>query len=180
MKMLIAAILACITGGVLGATHTLSLHGSGTHTRDCWEDIEHCGTGSFDPYVDFLWIGTVSAVVASDSDGTFSGEDFVSLRLDSNLDSFSALSAEIAYTLGSITVLGGEVTSIDVYYVFPGTDISVTFDGLSIAYSQPPQHHYGPTSAAGTLTPVPEPEIYLLLSAGLLLLFRRAARAGRA
>jgi hypothetical protein len=177
MKMLIAAILACITGGALGADHTLSLHGGGSHERDCWEDIEHCGTGSFDPYVEFMWIGTVSAVVATDGDGTFSGADFVSLQLNSNVVSFSALSSEV---LGSITVLGGEVTSIDVYYRLPGTDISVDFHQLSVTYTQPPQHHYGPTWAGGTLTPVPEPEIYVLLSAGLLLVVRRTARDSRA
>lgn len=176
MKMLIAALLACITGGALGATYILSLHGSGSHIRDCWEDIEHCGTGSFDPDVEFLWIGTVSAVVATDSDGTFSGADFLSLQLNSNVVSFSALSSQL---LGSITVLGGEVTSIDLYYPVFASDISVVFDELSVIYSQPPQHHYGPTWAAGTLTPVPEPEILVLLSAGLLLVIRRAARVGR-
>ena len=173
MKMLIAAVLACVTGGALAVTHTFSLHGTASHTLDCWEDLEHCGTGAFVPYVEFPWIGTVSAVVATDADGTFSGADFVSLRLDSNVASFAALSSQVQ---GSITVLGGEVTSIDVYYSFAGSDVRLIFAGLTADYSQVALHHYGPTYATGILTPVPEPETYALMGAGLLLTIRLARR----
>ena len=178
MKVLIAAFLACLTGGALAATYSLSLHGSGIHIPDCWEDLAQCDPGQPGPQeVTFPWVGSITAVVVPDGDGTWSGADLASFRLDANVGSFNALSQGIE---GSVTVLGGHITSVDLVFRFLPGDIEASFSGLSAFYDQPAQHHYGPTFASGTLTPIPEPETYALLGAGLLLLTMRIARRRRA
>jgi len=78
-----------------------------------------------------------------------------------------------------VTVLGGQITSVDLIVPFLPEDIVASFSGLAAFYEQPAQHHLGPTFASGTLTPIPEPETYALLGAGLLLLAMRIARGGR-
>jgi len=177
MKMLIAAFLACLTSGTLAATYSLSLHGSGIHIPDCHEEIAQCGPGGPGPgEISFSWVGSITAVVVPDGDGTWSGADLASFRLDANVGSFNALSQGIE---GSVTVLGGQITSVDLIVPFLPGDIVASFSGLAAFYEQPAQHHLGPTFASGTLTPIPEPETYALLGAGLLLLAMRIARGGR-
>lgn len=158
------------------ATYELSLNGTIVHSPDCWENLPACEFGP-PPDVIWAWTGHVTLDVDSSGDGTFSDPDLMSFALDANLGGFSVPNDpappppfRLYPFYGTVTIADGKVASIDASYFFESLpDISVHFSGLSVGYTQPPLHHYGPTTAVGSLTMVPEPATWRLLLGGLLL-----------
>lgn len=157
------------------ATYELALQGTVDHFPDCWEDLPLCESGP-PPHTILAWTGRVTLDVASSGDGIFSDPALLSFDFDANVGDFSVPGdtpppspLHLYPFFGSVTIADGRVTSIDAnYYFAPFWDISLNFSGLSVAYTQPPMHHFGPTTGVGFLTMVPEPAPWRLLLCGLL------------
>jgi hypothetical protein len=83
----------------------------------------------------------------------------------------------------SKAIIDGRIAGVGLYYEYDSggqATVAIQFSGLAVNYDQPALQQYGPTSASGTLVPVPEPEISILLGSGLLLLTIRTGRRRRA
>ena len=173
-----AALLGCLTNAVASETYSVDLLGSYTQTFDVWS----CGGGVQYPYphcvpefVTAPWAGTITVETASAGDGTFSGDDLLSLTFDTTLVQFTTdgnFSGIFSPSFAMATVQNGvvsvglrfllnEYTSLDVV----GSNASYLFSGA---------HHGGTITGEaligpGLIVPVPEPDTYALMLAGLLL-----------
>ena len=173
-----SAVAACamplLLTGVARADqdYLLTLRGGGIHFLDATEcPMEFCTT----PFQPFAWEGTVTVTVDSDAAGTFTGDHFVSLAMDSNQLSFHGHSF---ITTPSVTIADGRVTAIEADWAgLPPAH--VTFSDLSVHWEQPPMHRFGSISANARLTPVPEPATAALLAGGLLALAARLCSSRR-
>lgn len=131
------------------------------------------------------WQGTAILVTTGDADGTYTGDSFVSIAIDSNL--FSATSPGLGFDNGvpnalmpaSVTLTNGVVTSFNVIFNDQPNFQIATFAGMQAGYFFGGAHHGPEVSAGAVVFNVPEPETYSLMLAGLLLtsLVRRRMKA---
>jgi PEP-CTERM motif len=157
---LVAALLLSLAQTALASsTFVLELTGQGTHWKDGWECIVCTDPG--DPRlqpVSFEWLGVLTVVTTSDADGIYTGDNILSLSLDSNLEDFDRP------WLASATVEDGLIVSLNVYD--ENSPVKLWIAGLSATYDQPGLHHYGRTQARGIVTNVPEPSTWSLMALG--------------
>jgi hypothetical protein len=178
------ALLAGLSGGARAdTTEVLWFGGTWDHSPDCWELSDQCQSG---PPQDVLgpWTGTVDVTLSSWADGTYDAST-AHVTMDATLGGFDSAAWQGIPFWGSITVSGGLVSAIDATWYYPQSpDVTLTFDGMTLAYDQPHEHHYGPTVASATLhplLPVPEPAGWATVLAGLAVVAgRRISRASRA
>jgi hypothetical protein len=170
----LSALLALFLGlGAAGAAradaaYVLTLAGTYDHSPDCWETSDLCTSGP-PAEVTGAWSGNLTVDVDSGADGTYD-QTQMSMLLSANLGSFDSHDFFIFPFMGTVTVAGGRVTSIDASYDYSDDpEVFLVLDGLSASYDQPAMHHYGATLASGTLlsAPVPEPRAWLLMAGGL-------------
>lgn len=178
------ALIVATAGGCAGAdafattTYHLDLSGTVTHVVNCWELPDNCPPDQPPPPDQvYAWTGQLDLAVASSGDGTFKDPGLVSVDFVSNVLGFSVPWPDpqdppdrLFPFYGSVTILGGRVTSFDGSYWLPDDPpLPMTlFAGLSVTYHDDGGHHTGPTDAVGTLAmAVPEPSIALMLLAGV-------------
>ena len=127
------------------------------------------------PCENVMWTGTVTIVTSSGANGVYSGASFLSLLVDSSL--FSATSDGLNFDNGvpvpgdfaSVTLSNGWITSFDFTYANqPNFELAV-FQGLSGHYSRSGAPDGLTISAFTIITNIPEPEVFSLMLAGLLL-----------
>jgi len=154
-------------------TFLLGLNGSGLHFRlpgECAPQ-QDCG-----PPVHVPWFGTVTIVTTSDANGVYTGGsllglDFVTNRAKFNLDAIRSSSGFFGEPY-SVTLADHQVVSVDfAIHLTPGSGVLaptvLTFSGLSGGYLESVSHSVGSTFYSGTLVPIPEPQSWALLLAGL-------------
>jgi hypothetical protein len=148
------------------ATYDLALTGQVEHTVDCWETVPLC---SGPPSVTYPWTGTLTVVVDSSADGTYTDAAFESLTLSSNIAGFSIDPGD--WDAGfTVTIGGHQVTSIAADFplmTLHDSQASIEFDGLESRFNGSGETHYGPTNALGSLSPVAEPRGDLSILIGL-------------
>ena len=153
-----ALILAAALAAPLAHAETFAFTGSGMQSFNWWA----CGCFR-DPEV-VTWSGTLT-VDASNVDGAYSG---VSWLLTSNV--LHAASSQ-PWTLADITVRDGHVVDIESEYAIAGMP-SLSFRGMTASYINN-AHHANSIYASARfvpdvpITPVPEPETWALMLAGL-------------
>jgi hypothetical protein len=172
-KILVAALFGVAsTSPFAQASYNLSFAGTGTHFKDAWECPNTICT-EFVEQIDF--VGTLNITTATPLDGVFTGDSLLAFQLNSNLfslvDSFPGPNGPF-----SVTVEGGSVVSIDGTQTYAPASQSVSFQGLTVNYSQGPLHHFGPTFASAIIVAVPEPGVWALLILGLPIAFCGARR----
>ena len=172
-KILTVALLcAASTSSFAQASYSLTFAGTGTHFKDAWE----CPNTICTEYVEQVpFTGTLNITTATPLDGVFTGGSLLAFQVNSNLfsltDTFPGPNGPF-----SVTVAGGSVVSIDGSQTYAPASQSVSFQGMSISYSQGPLHHFGPTFASATIVAVPETGTWALLIVGLPLAFYGARR----
>ena len=156
-KLLIVAALVAASGAASAETFTFT--GSGIQSFNWWA----CGCFR-DPEL-VTWSGTLT-VDASSVDGAYSG---VSWLLTSNVLHAASLQP---WTLADITVRDGHVVDIENEYAIAGMP-SLSFRGMTLNYVND-VHHANSMYASARLTPdtpimtpVPEPETWARMLAGL-------------
>jgi hypothetical protein len=155
-------------------TFLMALNGSGLHFRlpgEC-APAQDCG-----PPVRFPWTGTVTIVTASDANGVYTGASLLGLDFETNTVRFNLDAIRNSSTFFgepySVTLAGGQVVSVDfAIHLTPGGGVLaptvLTWGGLSGGYNEPVSHSVGQTFYSGTLVPIPEPQTWALLLAGLV------------
>ena len=144
-----------------------------------------CSNGLVSPYCingSTSWFGTMSLLTNSDADGTYGISDGgLTFAFASNL--YNSLSSALweSWDYGSATLVGGQLVSLDIRdnriggggggtYHFEIKGLSALFDASNIN---------GTTHATGVLSavsPIPEPETYLMMALGLGLLAWKTRR----
>jgi len=190
MKKIAALTLALAASYAQAVPYNMSMSGSGITFVD--GNVLCC---SQQP-VSFSWSGLIHVDVNSSADGTYSGAALQGFAARGSLDSptpyavfgFSFAPPPSYYwtTDPSVTVQGGRITDVRGSWHDGFSNLSGTFAGMSFG-SESFAWHAGHTIANGGLSvntvavsPVPEPETYALLLAGLgvLQLIRRRNAKG--
>ena len=173
----LAAPMIVATGALLvappahaDATYDLVLTGLVEHTVDCWESVPLC---SGPPTISYPWTGMLTVVVDSSADGTYTNAAFESLTLTSNVAG-GTWDADFTVTVGGhrVTAVAGDLPVMTAH----DEEAFIVFDGLDATFAGSGMHHYGPTTASGSLSPVPEARADLSLLFGLAALATVALR----
>jgi hypothetical protein len=175
-KLIVAALLfASTTASVAQANYSLSFSGAGTHIKDAFE----CpGQICIEPTENVDFFGTLVVTTSTALDGVFTGSSLLAFELNSNLFSLSGSFAGPNEPF-SVTVDGGTVVSISGMQSYAPLSQSVTFQDMTIQYSQGPQHHLGPTFASATISAIPEPGVLSMLCVGIPTMVWAARRKRR-
>ena len=159
------AALGLAAPALAQTTYHLAVTGEIDHEVNCWETVPLC---SGPPQVQYAWTGTLTVVVDSAADGTYTGPGFESLSFAGNLGSFTAVPDD-ADPFYSVTITGGQVSSLDVRQFLDTAHDTTAWDdysGLVASYYGSGGTHYGGTMGVGTLSPIPEPAPAALLLTG--------------
>jgi hypothetical protein len=174
MKLKPIAIAACLLGACMQAnavaSFEFSFSGTLVHILDAWECPNTICPGYPGPPPPVVsdWSGSITVVTSSGADGSYTGEEVLSIFQDSGLAlhsaiHFASLGPTATISNGALTLTGGGTAFVD-YFPAP---VEYAFYGDHFTYEQPAIHHYGPTSGYATLTPIPEPGIHALMLVGL-------------
>jgi hypothetical protein len=170
--LVLSLLLPCAGAAYAQATFLMGLHGSGLH----FPLPSECSPQQACTPFSVPWTGTVTIVTASDANGVYTGGsllglDFVTNRASFNLDAIRNSSQAFGEPY-SVTLAGHQVASVDfAIHLTPGSGVLaptvLSFSGLSGGYNEPVSHSVGATFYSATLVPIPEPQSWALLLAGL-------------
>ena len=181
-KILYAVALAAASFAAQASSETwlFELDGFGTAAAG---GTQGCGPENPDQCLhDVTWRGTFSVETAGSADGTYVGDDVLEIRLVSNFVSydFTSFPYSPAWQVPpSVTISGGEVTSINVQYSNDGQvrypPDYFTVDGLRV-YFTTSGYHEPFAELFGSLSSIPEPGGAAPVLAGLAILALFARR----
>jgi hypothetical protein len=127
------------------------------------------------------WEGLVTVVTDSAADGTYAGDKLLSFQFASSLPNWQGFTTDgkatgsfLPVTL-AVTMTGGLLTAVDGGFMADPYE-RFTMNGLTASYSFGGCHHCNAVTGVATLAPVPEPQTYAMLLAGLGLLVVYARR----